>query len=126
MSTEFGESRNWTLTEAGPEVKKLDPNPRKPNGAIEVGDVIFDFGESQRSFVAKNGDRFIKDGNTIRRLTAEGSCVASYRSPWLLRPFSYAINQGWHPLIAMSSVLVSLVAHKNDATRKREPTGKGS
>jgi hypothetical protein len=60
-----------------------------PDRPLDPGDLLFGEADRREVFHCSDGSTLRRVGNGLERLSPEGEVVATYGTPWLLRPFVF-------------------------------------
>jgi hypothetical protein len=88
---DVGAERVWELDrDTGRPVHA--PHRRKevpPNRPLDRGDLLFSESDRREEFHCSDGSVLRRVGNGLERVSPEGEVIATYGTPWLLRPFVF-------------------------------------
>lgn len=89
---------SWRLDDKGePVFEQSWETATALDRAAKPGDYIFHRKQREDSFTCIDGSRLVRTGNHLERISGDGRVIATYGSPWILRPFTvpWPVITGW-------------------------------
>jgi hypothetical protein len=83
------EERVWELDRDGPAHAPHRLGEARPDRPVGPGDLLFSEEEGREEFRCADGSTLRRVGNDLERVSPEGEVIATYGTPWPLRPFVY-------------------------------------